>query len=285
MTNQIGKKTGCWAIIGMIWAIGCANPTTEKFENWETKTDTATSPSLEIPEKKQDFKYDSSKQYIYLSFDDGPQRGTKETIELCRELGVKATYFMIGLHVVGRNDGFSIVKQIKNSYPQFLLANHSFTHARGGYGEFYHAYRSTLSDFQRTQDTIQPALKITRLPGNNAWALKDTLRASPLTRPITRLLDSVGYDVVGWDTEWRFEEKTAKPIQSAETMAAHIKELIDKKETFTTNQLIILMHDRMFQRPSDLDSLRKMIMILKQTPSYVFETIDHYPGLKESTIR
>jgi hypothetical protein len=36
----------------------------------------------------------------------------------------------------------------------------------------------------------------------------------------------------------------------------------------------------MFRLPNYADSLQKFIMILKQNPKYVFETMDHYPGLK-----
>src|SRR4051794_12530402 len=39
--------------------------------------------------------YDSTKQYIYLTFDDGPQPGTLGCYHTIRQLGVKATFFMI----------------------------------------------------------------------------------------------------------------------------------------------------------------------------------------------
>jgi hypothetical protein len=36
----------------------------------------------------------------------------------------------------------------------------------------------------------------------------------------------------------------------------------------------------MFQRPEDADSLARFITLLKHNPRYVFETVDHYPGVK-----
>lgn len=227
------------------------------------------------------FINDSTKKYIYLSFDDGPQPGTLETFAICKDNGVKATYFMVGLHTIRRKDGKEIVAKIKNGYPQFLLANHSFTHANDHYIDFYRHPERSLLDFLRAQDTLKVPYKIIRLPGNSAWVLKDTMHASTLVRPVCKLLNSNAYNVIGWDAEWAFNHKTALPVQSAEQMANHIIHLLEKNETFTKNHLVLLTHERIFHRPQDLDSLSKMIGILKRQPNFVFETIDHYPGLKQ----
>ncbi len=273
---------GCFSLL--IFISGCANndPAVNRQPgNIPGNSGQGTDSPLPLSSSQSNaFTYKSSKQYIYLSFDDGPQRGTKETIALCRELGVKASYFMIGVHVTGRNDGKKIIAAIKQSYPGFLLANHSYRHASGRYDSFYHHSSLALKDFLRTQDTLGISDKIIRLPGNNAWLLKDTMRSSWLTRPLCRKLDSAGYIVIGWDTEWMFNHKNARPLQSAENMAGHIKNLLDSNQTFTRNHLVLLTHDRIFQRPADLDSLRKMIRILQRNPGYIFETVDHYPGQK-----
>ena len=226
------------------------------------------------------FVYDTSKKYIYLTFDDGPQHGTLETFGVCRDNGIKATYFMVGLHAQLRKDGNEIVAKIKNGYPQFLLANHSYTHANGHYRAFYQHPATTLLEFNKAQDSLKVPYKIIRLPGNNAWVLKDSARRSHLVKAVCNGLDSMGYTIIGWDSEWAFGHKTERPIQTAEKMANQIENLFDKNETFTKNHLVILTHERIFHRPEDLDSLRKMILLLKQHPNYVFETIDHYPGLK-----
>jgi len=262
-------------LLGLIVIMGCEI----KVENDEPSS-SPNNINYQHPIQPQ-FIDDSSKKYIYLSFDDGPQPGTLETYAICRDNGVKATYFMIGLHTMSRKDGRDVVAKIKNGYPQFLLANHSFSHANGHYIDFYNHPDRSLLDFLRTQDTLKATYKIIRLPGNNAWLLKDTIHASGLVRQVCKLLDSTGYNVIGWDTEWAFNHKTALPFQSAEQMASQIIGLLEKNETFTKNHLVLLTHDRIFHRQQDLDSLNKMIGILKQQPNFIFETIDHYPGLKQ----
>jgi hypothetical protein len=40
---------------------------------------------------------------------------------------------------------------------------------------------------------------------------------------------------------------------------------------------VILSHDRLFEKPQYVDSLRKLIQVLKSDKRNAFETIDHYP--------
>jgi peptidoglycan/xylan/chitin deacetylase (PgdA/CDA1 family) len=228
----------------------------------------------------QPLAYDSAKQYIYLSFDDGPQHGTTTCFDLVRREHIKASFFMVGLHTARKTDGRKIVAMIRNAYPEVLLANHSYTHAMGRYPYFYHHAAAAEQDFLRAQDSLKVPFKISRLPGNNAWAEQGNIRASHLAQPVTRLLDSAGYNVIGWDLEWRFKKTSARPVQSATKLAAQVDSLLAMNKTHTPHHLVILSHDRMFQRPEDADSLARFITLLKHNPRYVFETVDHYPGVK-----
>ncbi len=240
--------------------------------------------SMPVVKKKmvagQPITYDSTKQYIYLSFDDGPQHGTLTCVELCKKERVKASFFMVGMHEAAKTDGRMIVNTIRNGYPEFLLANHSYTHANNKYLYFYHHPRLVEQDFLKAQDSLRVPLKIGRLPGNRAWVRKGEIKASWLVRPVARILDSLGYNVIGWDLEWNFNPHSARPVQTPEKLAAQVDSAFARNETHVRNHLVILSHDRMFQHPDEADSLEKFIRILKRNPKYVFETVDHYPGLK-----
>lgn len=191
---------------------------------------------------------------------------------------------MVGLHTAQKSDGFTIVSMIREAYPQVLLANHSYTHANGKYISFYHHPYIAEQDFFQAQDFLHVPYKIARLPGNRAWLREGDTKATPLVEPVVRLLDSAGYNVIGWDVEWHFNHKNARPVQTPEKLAAEVDSAFARSETHVANHLVILSHDRMFQRPGDADSLAKFIHILKQNPQYVFETVDHYPGLKKSAM-
>jgi peptidoglycan/xylan/chitin deacetylase (PgdA/CDA1 family) len=245
-------------------------------------------PVKQIPINKFEWKplkYEVEKQYIYLTFDDGPQNGTEACLELCKKLNVKATFFMVGKHADGGHLK-EIVKNIRESYPQILLANHSTTHANGKYRFFYHHPSLALNDFLLAQKTLDVPYKIIRLPGNSAWINSGNYKASGLVKPICSLLDSCRYSTIGWDAEWRFSHKSGKPIQRPQTLANQVDSAFKRNHTHTQNHLVILSHDRMFKQPNYLDSLSKFIQILKKNPKNVFETVDHYPTLnpKDSVI-
>lgn len=227
------------------------------------------------------FTYDSTKKYIYLTFDDGPQLGTMTCFNLCRAEAVKASFFMVGMHANLKSDGHEIVNMIRSAYPRVTLANHSFSHANNQYLDFYHHPEQAAADMFQAQHSLQVPYLIARFPGNRSWVREGEIKASPLARPLARLLDSAGYNVIGWDLEWDFNRRSARPVQSPVTLAREVDSAFLKKTTHTPNHLVILTHDRMFRRPADSDSLAKFIRILKQNPDYVFETVDHYPGLKK----
>ena len=224
-------------------------------------------------------KYDTSKHYIYLTFDDGPQNGTTACMELIKKLNVKATFFMVGSHVKSDNLA-KLVSTIKTNYPQILLANHSTSHANNRYLYFYHHPEMAAEDFYLAQQTLKVPYKIIRLPGNSAWVIDSVMKASGLVKPVCHLLDSSGYNVIGWDVEWSFNHKTAFPVQRPYKIAAEVDSALVRHHVHTRNHVVILSHDRMFRNENFTDSLAKFIAILKQDPRNVFETIDHYPGLK-----
>ncbi len=224
--------------------------------------------------------YDTTKKYIYLTFDDGPQNGTVACFELCKKLGVKATFFMVGKHAATPHLR-QIVADIKNAYPQILLANHSNTHANDKYHYFYQHPQMAAEDFYLAQKILDIPFKIIRLPGNPSWVREGKLRASSLTKPVCNILDSAGYNVIGWDVEWNFNHKTANPVESPERLARIVAKNIENNDMNVKNHLVILTHDRMFRNQNYTDSLAKFITLLKENKNYVFETIDHYPGLKK----
>jgi peptidoglycan/xylan/chitin deacetylase (PgdA/CDA1 family) len=246
----------------------------------KNKVDTIKKIDSVIPIVSQPIQYDTTKKYIYLTFDDGPQNGTAACFELCKKLGVKATFFMVGQHAASPHLK-QIVSDIKNNYPKILLANHSTTHANGKYHYFYQHPQMAAEDFYLAQKTLNVPFKIIRLPGNTSWVRECKLRASNLTKPVCKILDSVGYNVIGWDLEWNFNHKNANPKESAEMMVKRVANYLEKNSLNVPNHLVILTHDRMFRNQNYTDSLSKFISTLQQNKNYVFETVDHYPGLKK----
>jgi len=178
--------------------------------------------------------------------------------------------------------GKNIVDTVRNSYPEFLLANHSYSHGfRNNYKFFYSHPDSAVKDFIKAQSILNVPVKIVRFPGNNMWIAKGEIRGPKSTRKVAEAMDSLGFNAIGWDVEWQFKEQHGSvPIQGAEQLANSVNEMFENMITNQPNHLVILAHDRMFAKPQYADSLIHFINILKQDPRNVFETVDHYPNLK-----
>jgi peptidoglycan/xylan/chitin deacetylase (PgdA/CDA1 family) len=224
---------------------------------------------------------DSSLRYVYLTFDDGPDAGTLNCYDICKSKGVKATFFLVGEHA-NYPRGKVILDTMRKDMRHFLFANHSYTHAgHNHYDNFYKHSATALSDFLRTEDSMKFESPIVRFPGNPSWVMDKRFRTTALTRSLAKVMDSVGYNVMGWDVEWRFNKQT-HPIQSAEEMASEIENAFNSKSSFVKNHVVLLTHDRMFKEANFKDSLAKMITILQSRKGYVFETADQYPILKKA---
>lgn len=228
-------------------------------------------------------KLDSSKRYIYLTWDDSPQPpGTVNCKTVFREQGIKATFFGVGFNQVGPWKK-RIIDSIRNDYPQFLLANHSFSHGfNDKYSKFYSPAMtdSALNDFLRNEKELKVPVKIIRLPGNNTWASNGNISGQKAENPLIVKLDKLGFKIVGWDIEWGQLGKQKAPKESADEMVKKVNQKFEDGSTNQPNTIVILSHDRLFEKKQFADSLAKFISILKQDKRNVFETIDHYPTVQ-----
>lgn len=249
--------------------------------NNNVKTD-STAVTTQKPVPGTPIKYDSSKRYIFLTWDDAPQPPASN---ICKRIfeqeGVKATFFMVGAHQTDNRRRY-FVDSIRNAYPQFLLANHSYTHGfNNKYKIFYSKPDSAVKDFLKAQQELNVPVKIIRLPGNPTWANSGQIRGPKSTLAVAKILDSLGFHLMGWDVEWEFIGGN-KPKQTAEQLLKIVNDKLDMGNTYEPNCMVILAHDRMFAKPEHAAELVKFIQGLKQDPRNVFETADHYPLIQKT---
>lgn len=220
---------------------------------------------------------DSPKQYIYLTFDDGPQLGTLDCARVCKNESISATFFIVGLHALRDKNAKQTVKSLQQQAPFFLVANHSYTHAfRNHFYTFYKDANGAFQDFIRCQDSLQFSNMYIRLPGSPSWNGGSLHSVVKRTKAIVKKLDTAGYIIVGWDDEWRFKNGNA-PIETSEQMLRKVDFMLQSNRTKTKNHIVILAHDRMFHNSENQFKLILFIRGLKQHKNYVFQTIDKYP--------
>ena len=171
----------------LVCVLGCTNGHAHNGAGTDSDVNSGKPGEIQQVGDKFDWQplvYDSTKKYIYLTFDDGPQHGTVECYTLIKQEGVKASFFMVGLHMAKKSDGKKIVSMIRESYPQVLLANHSYTHANDKYLDYYHHPYFAEQDFYQAQDSLNVPYKIIRLPGNRSWVREGEVKATVLVKPV-----------------------------------------------------------------------------------------------------
>ena len=90
-------------------------------------------------------------------------------------------------------------------------------------------------------------------------------------------LAKLGYKVIGWDIEWQHNQSDGTPIEPVNTMYSKIVSLLNSKKTFEKNNIVILIHDEMFQKKWEKSELKQLIDLLKKNNNYIFEQIKFYP--------
>jgi peptidoglycan/xylan/chitin deacetylase (PgdA/CDA1 family) len=216
---------------------------------------------------------------LYMTFDDGPVRGTANLMRVLKEEGVKATLFCIGKRVEKHPKLFHAAL----ATPEVLVANHTYSHANNRYRRFYTGpIRHVVEDIDRAQKLIGGA-KYLRLAGRDVWRLPKLSRndwaitVAQRNREIDRY-DAVanrGYFIFGWDIEWRFSHTTQKPLFGGAEMARRVEALYRSGKMARKNKVVLLAHDYMWRTEPAVRQLRLFIRIMKEQ-GWRFETVDQY---------
>ncbi|MEG1591405.1 polysaccharide deacetylase family protein [Chryseobacterium sp.] len=218
-----------------------------------------------------------NKCYIYLTFDDGPLNGSENINDIILKEKVKISVFMVGEHVI-KNKQMDTYAKYYEENPYIDEYNHSFTHANNHYEAFYNDVQKSVNDIVYNQSLLKLPYKIVRLPGRNMWRLNGKSK-NDVSNGIQTAdqLAKLGYKVVGWDVEWQHHENDGTPIQSVDEMYKWGQNLCNSGNTFTKNNVVMLIHDEMFQKSWEESELKQLIILLRSNPNYVFEQMRFYP--------
>ena len=163
---------------------------------------------------------------VYLTFDDGPSKNTKEILAILEKYHVKATFF-----VVGKED--SVSKELLCDIVEagHTIGLHSYSH---DYSAIYESVEAFAADFQKQQDYVYEATGVKstvyRFPGGSSNTISEIDM-----QEFADYLESQGVEYYDWN------------ISSGDggSNLVEVQNLVDNCTTnignFSTS--IILMHD------------------------------------------
>lgn len=225
-----------------------------------------------VPEKKK-------QKTLYLTFDDGPNKGTRKVMRIARQQQVPVTMFIIGEHIYGSKEQSATYDSLQLC--DFVeLQNHSFTHAGNGYENFYSEPGKVVQDFIRCNDSLMAGHRVVRTPGRNIWRT-ETISSTDIeqSKPAADSLQKAGFTVIGWDLEWPYNRQLCL-VRSSEELLQQVDSLFAHGKTKIPGHLVLLAHDQVYADSADSLSLDNFVKQLKRSDEYDFELISNYPGLK-----
>ncbi|HIS77075.1 MAG TPA: polysaccharide deacetylase [Candidatus Merdivicinus excrementipullorum] len=191
---------------------------------------------------------EDGEKVVYLTFDDGPSVVTGEILDVLKEKGVPATFFVIG----------ATTERGKGLYQRILdeghaLGIHSYSHR---YQEIYESADAYLKDFDRLADHLESIVgvkpNIFRFPGGS----KNNFAMPEVLDEIKKEMEKRGCVWFDWNALAKDDKAKATPAQ----------EMFDNVVSSAGDQekILILLHD---------DALRTT------AAECVSMLIDHYQGL------
>lgn len=263
-------------VLILLYLVACSKPlqegklkTRQMVKNNNVKKEAA---QVAAPVKKK-------KKKIYLTFDDGPNKGTRNVLDIVKDENVPVTFFIVGEHVFASLnqqttwDSLQIAKQIE-------ICNHSYTHAwHNKFEKFYESPDSVVADFQRAHDSLDLKNNIVRTPGRNTWRI-DSLQFTDLKKSKAAVdsLQKAGFIVMGWDLEWHYDHKELTVKNSADDLLKQIDSVFSHKRTRSPEHLVLLAHDQVYGKSKDSAELRQFIQKLKLKEEYELSIATNYPG-------
>ncbi len=265
------------ALFAIILFCACHKPTNTIPQKVKVSANSSTQTLVlnDIKKKK------SKKKKLYLTFDDGPNKGTQNVLHIAADENVPISFFIVGEHVFASRGQLQTWDSL-NIAEHIALCNHSYSHANNQYNRFYQSPEIVVNDFKKSNDTLQLRNRIVRTPGRNIWRI-DSLHFTDI-KSSTAAADSLqkaGFMVMGWDVEWTFNPKSQSVSMTADSVLKEIDHAFAKNQTRQCNHLILLAHDQVYAKPDDSIQLRRFMQGLKEKDEYELSLVTEYPGVGE----
>ena len=196
--------------------------------------------------------------YIYLTFDDGPSNLTLDILDILKEEGVKATFF-----VTGQSDSTNYI--IKRAYDEgHTIGLHTYSHE---YSYVYSSVDNYFADLNRISNKVENIIgkktNIIRFPGGSSNTVSRNYSIGIMTRLTGEVLNK-GYRYFDWNVD--SDDAGGAYTDSNRIYLNVVNNLSHSK----TN--VVLMHDS-YGHTATRDALRNVIQYGKRN-GYKFASID-----------
>lgn len=182
-------------------------------------------------EGKENMKhiYSSDIKRAFLTFDDGPSNNTNQILDILKERGIKATFFVLGSNVEKNPE---IVKRMYDE--GHFIANHGYSHV---YSSIYQSPEAVLDEYNKCNQAVRDAIgeqeynsHLFRFPGGFVGGKYAEIKNQADALLLQNDIVHVDWNALNGDSE------TTKP-----TLEYEMQRIIET--TGNKQSVVILMHD------------------------------------------
>lgn len=181
---------------------------------------------------------------IYLTFDDGPGRYTKQILNTLAKYNVKATFFVT-------NQFPSYISLIRDEYQAgHTVAVHTYSH---NYSVIYKSVDAYVNDFNKMNNIIETYTgtksRLFRFPGGSSNTVSRSYSKGVVTK-IAQRMTSNGYTYFDWD------------VSSGDAEGASSSKIYSKVVSGASwcSKCVVLMHDIKSTTANALDNILKTLL-------------------------
>jgi len=210
----------------------------------------------------------TAQKEVYLTFDDGPSGNTSQILDILKEYGVKATFF-----VVGKTDDNSVALYRRIVEEGHTLAMHSYSHR---YNELYKSEENFVEDMEKLQEYLYDITGIWprfyRFPGGSS----NTVSKVDMHN-LMAYLNENGITYFDWNIS--SGDASSVQISSANIVDNCMNGVRDKTEC------MILMHDAN-EKKTTVEALPEVIRQIQERGDSVFLPItDDTPPIQHISLQ
>ena len=173
--------------------------------------------------------YSSDIKRAFLTFDDGPSSNTQPILDILKEKGIKATFFVLGSNVE------KAPETVKRIYKEgHFIANHGYSHV---YTSIYQSPQTVLDEYNRCNQLVRDAIgeqeynpHLFRFPGGFVGGQYAEIKSQAKDLLLQNNIVHVDWNALNGDSE------TKEP-----TVDFELQRIADT--TCDKQSVVILMHD------------------------------------------
>ncbi len=203
---------------------------------------------------------------VYLTFDDGPSGLTASYLDVLKEYGVNATFFVLGFSEIKESWKAGIINRAVEEGNE--IGMHGYSHV---YSDIYKSKETALANFDTEKNLLKMTVgiepQVVRFPGGSSNTVSRSVCEGVMTEATKAVVDA-GYNYIDWNVD---SNDSGSDVKNSDNIYQNVISAVVPK---VGARYVVLMHDGGADHSATLEVLPNIIQTL-QEKGFVFDVITY----------